>query len=106
MQTSESYIGFTSLPSESEIVDALINDPPEVNWRYVRKLFRIKNKQDRESLINALRPRLYEVDDFRVKSRITLALQALHRSLNIKDYVLVDKKGAVKPEELKTFEKI
>jgi predicted TIM-barrel fold metal-dependent hydrolase len=106
MQTSESYIGFTSLPSESEIVDALINDPPEVNWRYVRKLFRIKNKQDRESLINALRPRLYEVDDFRVKSRITLALQALHRSLNVKDYVLVKKKGAVKPEELKTFEPI
>ena len=103
MQTSESYIGFPPLPDQADIVTALLNDPPEIRWRVVRQLFRIKDRQYREELIQALQPSLYEVDDFRVKYRITLALQALHRPLNVKDYVLVKEKGAFKPTEVDTF---
>ena len=103
MQTSESYIGFPPLPDQADIVTALLNDPPDVRWRVVRQLFRIKDRQYREELIQALQPSLYEVDDFRVKYRITLALQALHRPLNVKDYVLVKEKGAFKPTEVDTF---
>jgi uncharacterized protein len=103
MQTSESYIGFPPLPDQADIVTALLNDPPDVRWRVVRQLFRIKDRQYREDLIQALQPYLYEVDDFRVKYRITLALQALHRPLNVKDYVLVKEKGAFKATEVETF---
>jgi len=104
MQISESYIGFMPLPSKSEIVDALLNDPPEARWRIVRQLFRIKRRQDREDLIQALQPRLFEVDDFKIKYRINLALQALHRPVNIKEYLLVKNKGIFKPSEIVNFE--
>jgi predicted TIM-barrel fold metal-dependent hydrolase len=103
MQTSESYMGFPPLPDQADIVTALLNDPPDVRWRVVRQLFRIKDRRYREDLIQALQPYLYEVDDFRVKYRITLALQALHRPLNIKDYVLVKGKGAFEATEVETF---
>jgi predicted TIM-barrel fold metal-dependent hydrolase len=104
MQTSESYIGFPPLPDQPDMVTALLNVPPDVRWRLVRQLFRIKKQQDREDLIQALQPWLYKVEDFRVKDRITLALQALHRPLNVKDYVLVGKKGAFRPSELEASE--
>lgn len=104
MQTSESYIGFPPLPDQRDIVSALLNDPPDVRWRLVRQLFRIKKQQDRKDLIQALQPCLYEVEDFRVKDRITLALLALHRPFIVEDYVLVDRKGVFKPIELETFE--
>ncbi len=103
MQTSESYIGFSPLPDPSDIVTALLDDPFDVRWRVVRQLFRIKERQDREVLIRVLQPYLYEVEDFRVKSRITLALQALHRPLDVKDFVLVREKGAFKPTEGEAF---
>ena len=103
MQTSESYIGSPPLPEPPDIVTALLDDPPDVRWRVVRQLFRIKERRDREVLIQALQPCLYEVDDFRVKSRITLALQALHRPLDIKNYVLLKEKGAFKPTEVEAF---
>ncbi len=101
MQTGESYIGFPPLSDKSDIVTALLNDPPDVRWRVVRELFRIEEKQDREDLIQALQPCLYEVDDFRIKYRIMLALQALHRPLNVNDYVLVKKRGCLNPRNLK-----
>jgi predicted TIM-barrel fold metal-dependent hydrolase len=103
MQTSESYIGFSPLPDPSDIVTALLDDPFDVRWRIVRQLFRIKERQDREVLIRVLQPYLYEVDDFRVKSRITLALQALHWPLDVKNFVLVREKGAFKPTEGEAF---
>jgi predicted TIM-barrel fold metal-dependent hydrolase len=100
MQTSESYIGFSPLPDPSDIVTALLNDPFDVRWRVVRQLFRIKERRDRENLIQALQPYLYEVNDSRVKNRIILALQALHRPLDINNYVLVKDKGAFNPAEV------
>ena len=102
MQTNKSYIGFPPLSDPSDIVTALLNDPPDVRWRVVRQLFRIEERREREVLIQSLQPCLYEADDFRVKDRITLALQALHRPLNVEDYVLVRKKGAFKSDEIET----
>ena len=96
-------MGFPPLPDPTDIVTALLNDPPDVRWRVVRQLFRIKERRDREVLIRVLQPCLYEVNDSRVKSRITLALQALHRPLDIKNYVLVKEKGAFKPTDVETF---
>ncbi len=106
MQPSKSYIGFPPLPQKQDIVDALLNDPPEIRWRIVRQLFRIENRQDREDLIEALQPHLYQTDDFRIKLRLALALQALHRPLNVEHYMLVNKKGVFKPSELEDAEQI
>ena len=96
-------MGFQTLSDPSDIVKALLNDPPDVRWRVVRQLFRIKERRDREVLIRVLQPCLYEVNDSRVKDRIILALQALHRPLDIKNYVLVKDKGAFKPAEVEAF---
>jgi predicted TIM-barrel fold metal-dependent hydrolase len=104
METSESYIGFPPIPDKQAIVNALLSDPPNVHWRVVRKLFRIKKRQDREEIIQALQPRLYEVDDFKVKYRINLALQALHRPLNIEEYRLFKNKGIFKSSEVTNSE--
>ncbi len=101
MQREECYIGFPPLAEQDEIVDRLLNDPPEIRWRVARELFQIKDPKDRETLIEQLRPHLLGATDPRVKNRLTLALQALHRPLKQEDYVLVKGKGAMKPSELK-----
>lgn len=102
MKENPSYIGFPPLPEKEDMVEALVHDPPEVRWRVVRDIFRIGDAADREELIEKLRPYLYQVDDFRVKYRITLALQALHIPFRVRDYVLVKGKGAFDPSELKS----
>lgn len=104
METSESYVGFPPIPNKNAIVDALLGDPPSVHWRVVRTLFRIKRRQDREELIQTLQPCLYEVDDFKIKNRIHLALQALHRPLNLKEYRLIKRKGIFKSSEVSNSE--
>ena len=48
------YQGFDPLPAIEEIVDALVNDPPEVRWKVVRALYRIKDPQDRRELMEKL----------------------------------------------------
>jgi predicted TIM-barrel fold metal-dependent hydrolase len=100
MQTSESYIGFPSLPEKSDIVNALLTDPPNVHWRMVRQLFRIKRRQDREDLIHAIQPHIFEVHDFKIKYRINLALQALHRPVDVKECLLVKNKGIFESSEV------
>ncbi|MBL7225802.1 MAG: amidohydrolase [Desulfobacteraceae bacterium] len=102
MEENPSYIGFPPLPDKEDIVEALVYDPPDVRWRVVRDLFRIRDQKNREELIERLRPYLFQVDDFRVKYRITLALQALHIPLRVGDYVLLKGKGAFKPSELES----
>lgn len=96
MQQQDCYIGFPPLPDQDAIVDALLNDPPQVRWRVVRQLFRIEDIHDREALIQALQPHLKAADDWRLRYRLHLGLQALHRPLNIPGYHLVKGKGAFK----------
>lgn len=100
MKESPSYIGFPPLPDQDEIVRSLVHDPPEVRWRVVRALFRLEEEQDRQDLIVKLQPYLEQVDDFRVKYRVFMALKALHHPLIVEDYVVVRGKGAFKISEL------
>jgi predicted TIM-barrel fold metal-dependent hydrolase len=99
MQRQDAYVGFGPLAEKSEIVDRLLNDPPEMRWRMVRELFHIKDASDREELVNLLRPHLETIKDSRARLRIILALQALHRPMEASDYLLVRSKGAFKPLE-------
>ncbi len=96
MKEKECYVGFPPLPNEDEIVHSLVYDPPEVRWRVVRNLFRIADKSAIQRLIEKLRPYLADLDDFRVKYRVTIALQALHHSVESEGYTLVRGKGAIK----------
>lgn len=103
MKESSSYIGFPPLPDKDEIVQALVHDPPDTRWRVVRTLFRIEDQQDRDDLIKRLQPYLNEVDDFRVKYRLFMALKVLHHPIIMEDYVVVAGKGAFKVSELESL---
>lgn len=96
MQQRDQYIGFPPLPDAKTIVEALLNDPPQVRWRIVRQLFQINEAADRQALIEQLQPHLKSVADWRTQYRLILGLQALHRPLNVPDYRLVKGKGAFK----------
>jgi len=100
MKEFEFYRGFDPLPEVDEIVDTLVNDPPEVRWKVVRSLFRIKDPADRRELTAKLQARESEVGDDRVKGRIGMALQALSSPFRMDDYVVVKGKGAFAPAEL------
>ncbi|MEW6349271.1 MAG: amidohydrolase family protein [Thermodesulfobacteriota bacterium] len=95
MKQKECYVGFPPLPSGDEIVHALVHDPPDIRWRVVRDLFRIKEAHEVEGLIRKLAPYLNQVDDFRVKYRVTIALQALHHRETREEYILVKGRGVV-----------
>jgi len=97
---SNAYVGFPPLPSKDDIVQALVNDPPERRWRMVRQLFRLAEPADRQELIARLQPFLNQVDDFRVKYRLMMALRALHNPYTVADYVVVAGRGAWRAQEL------
>ena len=44
MDQPSSYIGFSKPPEIDELIDALINDPPDIRWRVVRTLLRIEDQ--------------------------------------------------------------
>ncbi|MFH0730933.1 MAG: amidohydrolase family protein [Pseudomonadota bacterium] len=86
-------------------MNALLTDPPEIRWRVVRDLFQIKDSKDREVLIEMLQHRLDRIDDPRIKSRVVLGLQALHRPLMTKGgNFLVRHKGAYTQSALEQLE--
>lgn len=100
MKEHPSYAGFPPLQDKEQIVEALVNDPPEVRWRVVRDIFRINDEEDRQDLIRRLHPHLFGATDFRIKHRITMALQALHNPCQVEGYVVVKGKGAFRHKEM------
>lgn len=99
MRQQDIYIGFEPLPDKQAIVETLLNDPPQVRWRTVRQLFRIGDDQDREALIEILQTHLKAADDWHLRYRLHLALQALHRPVKIPEYQLVRGRGAFKASD-------
>lgn len=104
MERQECYLGFPPLPEPDEISYRLLNDPPCIRWRIARELFHIKNQEDRESLIEKLRPHLHIATDFRIKERIALALKVLRWPLKHQDYLLIQGKGVFKTSEIKDMD--
>ena len=94
MQQEAVYQDFPPLPEKEAIIEALVHDPPQVRWRTVRQLFRIREVDDRKELIEALQTHLGAADDWRLQYRLMLGLQALHRPLRVPGYKLVKGKGA------------
>jgi predicted TIM-barrel fold metal-dependent hydrolase len=99
MKAKESYVGFPPLPDVNHVAEALINDPADVRWRVVRDLFRIADPKDVQELIARLQPHLYETEDFRVKFRVTMALQALHHHFQTDAHTLVRGRGVMEESD-------
>jgi len=103
MKAKESYIGFPPLSDVDRIVEALVHDPPDVRWRVVRDLFRIDDPKAVEELVSRLHPHLSEIEDFRVRFRITIALQALLHTSRTEGYTLVKARGALSETDLEAY---
>lgn len=103
---SQAYLGFPPLPPQEEIIQTLVYDQPERRWQMVRALSRLADPQERQELIEALQPYLEQVDDFRIRYRLLMALKILHHPFRVDDYVLVAGKGAWRLSELEDWQQV
>ncbi|MFH0730941.1 MAG: amidohydrolase family protein [Pseudomonadota bacterium] len=98
-----SYLGFPALPQRDEVIDALIHDPPDIRWRWIRALLRIEDSRELDVFRDGIQTRMNQLNaslDWRVVLRLRLALDAIQRPVRVKGYVLVHGKGAFKTAEL------
>jgi len=103
MPKAASYHGFPEMPEIDDLVDALFTDPPEVRWRVIRMLLRIEDSET----INAVRQKLHSriasfrgKMDWRVQTRLQLAMKTIQRPVRVNGYAVVKGKGAFTTDEL------
>ena len=99
MAPDEAYIGFPAVPDTATLLEALLGDPPEVRWRIVRNLVRIHDPGVRQDLKAKILPCMATTDDFRIRLRLQLALEALAHPCPRNGYAVVRGQGAVARSE-------
>ncbi|MEJ2641993.1 MAG: amidohydrolase family protein, partial [Desulfosarcinaceae bacterium] len=85
------------------MVDALINDPPDIRWRIVRTILRIEEQETLGRIRQRLAERTGEVwpsVDWKVKSRLRMAMKSIQRPVRVRNYTVVRGKGAFTDDEL------
>lgn len=105
MTQHPSYYGFPALPPRQEIIDALIHDPPDIRWRWIREMLRIEDPGELAEFRDDIQTSMNQMDvslDWRVALRLRLALDATQRPVRVKGYVIVNGKGAIKTAELES----
>jgi predicted TIM-barrel fold metal-dependent hydrolase len=103
MEQHGSYIGFSKAPQSDELIDALINDPPDIRWRIVRTILRIEDLATLAQIRHQLRERagrIWASLDWEVQSRMKMALNSIQRPVRVKDFAVVKGKGAFTTGEL------
>lgn len=95
MAPHEAYIDFPPVPDTETLIAALLCDPPEIRWRIVRDLVRIHDPGVRQDLKAKILPHLDTTEDFRIRLRLLLALEALAHPCQGNGYAVVRGKGAV-----------
>jgi predicted TIM-barrel fold metal-dependent hydrolase len=103
MTQHESYFGFPALPPRNEVIEALIHDPPDIRWRWIRAMLRIEDPRELDLFRDGIQTRMSELNtflDWRVALRLRLAIDAIQRPVRVKGYALVKGKGAFKIDEL------
>lgn len=103
MTPRESYFGFPTLPERDELIDFLINDPPDIRWRWIRAMLRIEDPIQLDELRDAIQVRMKQLTaslDWRVVLRLRLALDSIQRPVRVKGYALINGKGAFKTAEM------
>jgi predicted TIM-barrel fold metal-dependent hydrolase len=100
---SSSYFEFPPVPDTATLIDALMNDPPDIRWRWVRAMLRIEDAGQLQTLQQALQKRMMERKeplDRRVALRVQMALHACQRPVRVNGYAVVKGKGAFTTAEL------
>ena len=103
MEQHSSYIGFSKPPEIDELIDALINNPPDIRWRVVRTLLRIEDQAKLTEIHHRLREcaeSIWASLDWQVKSRLQMAMNSIQRPVRVRGYAVVKGKGAFMTEEL------
>ena len=103
MKPTPSYLGFSELPADDDIIDALINDPPDVRWRWVRALLRIEDAGRLAEFRRVFQERVEKLKTpphWKVILRLQLAMQSIQRPVRVKGYIVVKGKGAFTTGEL------
>lgn len=103
MKQRGSYIGFPEPHETGALIDALINDPPEIRWRVVRTILRIEDGAALAHIRHLLRERagrIWASIDWKVRSRLQLAMNSIKMPVRVRDYVVVKGKGAFTADEL------
>ncbi len=103
IQPATSYLGFPEQPADEEIIDALIDDPTEVRWRWVRAMLRIENAERLAEIRHRLQKRMERIKSplhWKVVYRLQLAMQSIQRPVLVKGYAVVRGRGAFTHAEL------
>jgi predicted TIM-barrel fold metal-dependent hydrolase len=98
-----SYIGFSKPPTTDDLIDALINDPPDIRWRHVRTILRIEDRATLAHIREQLRERagrVWATLDWKVRSRLQMAMNSIQMPVRVRDYAVVRGKGAFTIGEL------
>lgn len=107
MKRHASYIGFRPLPKYDDVIEALVNDPPDIRWRWIRAILRIEDPKKlaecRVAIENCINRMITKVD-WRVAQRLRLAFNAVQRPVIVKNYILLNGKGAFSIPELEAAE--
>ena len=107
MKPTTSYLGFPELPADDDIIDALIDDPPDVRWRWVRTLLRIEDARRLAEIRRRFQERVEKIKTpphWKVIFRLQLAMQSIQRPVHVKAYAVVKGKGAFTTDELAAAE--
>jgi predicted TIM-barrel fold metal-dependent hydrolase len=97
------YIGFSQPPDTDELIDALINDPPDIRWRIVRTILRIEDPARLAQIRHRLGERAGRVWaslDWKVRSRLQMAMNSIQRPVRVRHYCVVKGRGAFTLGEL------
>jgi len=103
MKPTKSYLEFPELPADDDIIDALIHDPPDVRWRWVRALLRIEDAGRLAEFRRVFQERVEKIKTpphWKVILRLQLVMQSIQRPVRVKGYVVVKGKGAFTTDEL------
>jgi len=103
MKSQTSYFGFPELPEVDEILESLIDDPPDIRWRWVRALLRIENEQQLVDIRRRFQERVENIKSppgWQVIYRLQMAMNSIQRPVRVKDYAVVKGKGAFTTGEL------
>ena len=100
---TSSHLGFSELPADDDIIDALINDPPDVRWRWVRALLRIEDPRRLAEIRHRFQEQVEKIKTpphWKVIFRLQFAMQSIQRPVHVKAYAVVKGKGAFTTDEL------
>jgi predicted TIM-barrel fold metal-dependent hydrolase len=107
MKPGTSYLGFPELPPDDDIIHALIHDPPDVRWRWVRALLRIEDAPRLTQFRNRFQEQVEKIKaplHWKTIFRLQMVMQSIQRPVRVNGYAVVKGEGAFTTDELAAAE--